>query len=147
MDDTRPECYSAHRKSPKINTSIVSYDQGSEALLQCTKRNILWVFSRVKECKIPGWAGFISLIGYPPQKIMKKGYYPVVHHPITEYKTLRECVRLAETTTDGLGQKNTITTFDLDVCMRTFPLVCNEPERHAKHSILISTFHLTCAYF
>ena len=128
-----------------MNTSIVSYDQGSEALLQCIKRNILWIFSRVKECEIPGWAGFISLTGHPPQKIMKIGYYPVMHHPITEDKPVRECLRLAEATADELGQKYAITSFDLGVCMKAFPLVWNEPQRYAGHIILIGTFHLTCA--
>jgi len=146
-DDTLSECYMTQRKSPKMNTSIVTYAQGKEAALQCMKRNILWVLLRAKQCKIPGWAGFISLTGHPPQRLTKIGYYPVVHHPITEYKTVKECLRLAEASTDEVGRKYTITTFDLGVCMKAFPLVWNDPKRYAKHIILIGTFHLTCAYF
>ena len=145
-DDTLPECYMTHRDSPKMNTSTVDYGQGTEVVLQCTKRNILWVFSRAEDPRIPGWAGFISLTGHPPQTVTQIGYYPVVHHPITDYKTVRECMGLAVASSDEVGQKYNITSYDLGVCMKAFPLVWNEPKMYDKHTILIGTFHLMCAY-
>ncbi len=75
------------------------------------------------------------------------GYYPVIHHPITDYETVQECLRFAEEGTAEIGQEYTILTFDLGVCMKAYPLVWNHVDRYDKHIILIGTFHLICAYF
>ena len=104
-------------------------------------------FLRDTAAQTPGWGGFISMTGEPPHRLTTIGYYPVIHNPITEYKTVQECLRLAEEATAEVGQEYTITTCDLGVCMKAYPLVWNYPNRYAKHIILIGTFHLTCAYF
>ena len=56
-------------------------------------------------------------------------------------------LRFAEEATREVGQEYTITTFDLGVCMKAYPLIWKEPEMYQKHVILIGTFHLTCAHF
>ncbi len=85
--------------------------------------------------------------GDPPKSITTIAYYLVIHNRITEYKTVQECLRLAEEATHEVEQKYTITTFDLAVCMKAYPVVWNDTDRYTKHIILIGTFHLTCAYF
>ena len=89
-----------------------------------------------------GWCGYISLAGKRPLRLTKIEYYPVVHHPITEYDTVQKCLQLAEEAKHKLVKK-----FDLGVCMRAYPLIWNDPDRYAKHILLIGIFHLICAYF
>ena len=60
---------------------------------------------------------------------------------------MKECLRIAEEATHEMGQEYTITTFNLGVCMKTYPLIWKEPEMYQKHVILIGTFHLICPYF
>ena len=52
----------------------------------------------------------------------------------------------AEEATKEVNQPYIITTFDRGVCMKAYPLIWNNPDRHEKHIILIGTFHLACAY-
>ena len=39
-----------------------------------------------------------------------------------------------------------ITTFDLGVCMKAYPLTWNYHEKYKQHIILMGTFHTICAY-
>ena len=73
-------------------------------------------------------------------------YYPVIPYPITEYKTVAECLKYSEEATKEVGQKYTITTFDLGVCMKAYPLLFNDPEKYKDHIVLIGSFHTTMAY-
>ena len=54
---------------------------------------------------------------------------------------------MAEEATKEVGQDYVITTFDLGVCMKAFPIIWNWPDRYKKHIVLIGPFHLICAYF
>ena len=85
--------------------------------------------------------------GIPPKRRTAIDYYRVIHHPITDYKTVQQCLLYAREATKEVGQKYTITTFDLGVCMKAYPIIFNHPERFKKHIVLIGTFHLTMAYF
>ena len=40
-----------------------------------------------------------------------------------------------------------VTTFDLGVCMKTYPIIWNQPKKFDDHIIMIGTFHVVCAYF
>ena len=93
---------------------------------------------------VPGWTGFTSLTGMPPTSLTTIDYYPVITEPITDYKTV--CLRYAEEATHEVNQQYVITTFDLGVCMKAYPLIWNNPKRYEKHIVLIGTFHLVCAY-
>ena len=88
----------------------------------------------------------MSQIGTAPMNLTTIDYYPVIAEPITDYRTVPECLRYAEQATGEVGQEYVITTFDLGVCMKAFPLIWNIPIRYEKHIILIGTFHLACAY-
>ena len=52
----------------------------------------------------------------------------------------------AEQATKEFGQKYTITTFDLGVCMKAYSIIWNDPLRFKTHIILIGSFHTICAY-
>ena len=52
---------------------------------------------------------------------------------------------MAEQATHEVNQQYVITTFDLGVCRKAFPLVWSHPQRYANHIILRGTFHLSCA--
>ena len=40
-----------------------------------------------------------------------------------------------------------VTTFDLGVCMKAYPIIWNQPNKFEYHIIMIGTFHVVCAYF
>ena len=48
--------------------------------------------------------------------------------------------------TKEVGQTYTVTTFDLGVCMKAFPIIWNNPGKYEDHIVMIGTFHLICAY-
>ena len=145
-----PDCYITTRKSPDLHIVQRTVSGGEEALLKASRMNLLWVLLRMHssftEQGVPGWAGFISTTGEKPLRKTTIEYYPVIYHPITEYKTVQECLRQSENATHEVGQEYVITTFDLGVCMKAYPIIWNQPHRYKKHIILIGTFHLVCAY-
>ena len=87
--------------------------------------------------QMPSWSGYISMRGIPPKRRTAIDYYRVIHHPITDYKTVQQCLFYAEQATKEVGQDYTITTFDLGVCMKAYPIIFNHPERFKKHIVLI----------
>jgi hypothetical protein len=56
-------------------------------------------------------------------------------------------LRLAEEATREVGQEYIITTLDLGVYMKAYPIVWSKSDQYKKHMILTGTFHLACAYF
>ena len=151
LDDvTLPDCYLTVRKDPKLKVVKLSYAEGPPAMSMSRRRQMLWFLSRVlyqNQQIVPGILGFISQTGQIPQKLTAIEYYPVIPKPITDYSTVQECLRYSEEATREVGQQYVITTFDLGVCMKAFPLVWNYPEKYSKHVILLGTFHLICAYY
>ena len=112
--------------------------------------NTVWVLARqmssVTSQEVPGWNGFISETGVRPAKLTSIDYYPVINKPITEYTTIKECLRVSEQATREVGcQEYVITTFDLGVCMKAYPLIWTKPG-YEKHIIMIGSFHLIGAY-
>ena len=146
---TLPECYITVRKSPIMNLNQTVYPGGDTAFHEDTLKQLLWVLARMEgnitHQSVPGLTGFLSKTGIVPESLTTIDYYPVISNPITEYKTVQECIRYAECATQEVQQKYTIITFDLGVCMKAYPLIWNQPERYANHIILIGTFHLSSA--
>ena len=87
----------------------------------------------------------MSLTGITPTNLTTIDH-PVIIHPITDYKTVQECLRYAEEATKEVKQESVITTFDLGVYMKAYPLIWNNPNKYQKHVVLIGTFHLVCAH-
>ena len=52
----------------------------------------------------------------------------------------------AEEATKEVKQEYTVTTFDLGVCMKAYPLIWNQPDKYRKHNIMVGTFHLVGVY-
>lgn len=144
-----PDCYLTQRQSPKMEVKKLEYENVGVVLERSTRKHMLWIMMRIlleNNQSIPVWSGFVSETGSAPTKLTTIDYYPVINYPITEYRTVQECLRVAEETTTEVGQQYVITTFDLGVCMKAFPLVWNSPEKYKNHIIMIGTFHLICAY-
>ena len=96
--------------------------------------------------EVPGWSGFVSTTGDVPSSTTTVDYYPVINSPITDYKTVQQCLEYSESATREVGQDYVITSFDLGVCMKAFPLIWNNPIRYQKHIVMIGSFHTVCAY-
>ena len=144
-----PDCYITKRKGPKIDIQVMVYTNSKVVKEFSFKHQLLWIIVRFlnesNQC-IPTWSGFISETGTPPNRLTTLDYYPVINHPITEYKTIKECLRIAEEATHEVGQEYIIATFDMGVCMKAYPLIWSNSERYKKHVVLIGTFHLACTY-
>ena len=82
--------------------------------------------------EVPRWNGFISLNEEKATNMTTIDYYPVIANPITEYKTVQECLKYAEEATNEVNQQYVITTFDLEVCKKAYPLIWNNPTRYGK---------------
>ena len=96
--------------------------------------------------EVPGWAGFISVTGDIPTSTTTIDYYPVINRPITDNTTVQQCLKLSEDATNEVGQEYVVTTFDLGVCMRAYPIIWKSPARYEKHIVMIGSFHVVCAY-
>ena len=95
-------------------------------MTQANKLNLLWVILRKHSAStslvVSGWAGYISAHGNKPAQTTTIEYYPVINHPITDFKAVQECLRYSEEASKEVGQRYVITTFDLVVCMKAYPL-------------------------
>jgi len=150
QDDSLPECYVTQRRSPSYHISRWVIPDAEEAMQESRRRSLVWILIRLHSCstnqEVPSLGGFISVTGVMPSQLSTIDYYPVINHPITDHTTVQECLRYSEAATQEVGQNYVLTTFDLGVCMKAYPIVWNNPMRYEKHIILIGTFHLICAY-
>lgn len=150
VQEQLPDCYVGQRKSPSYPVTNRVYPGSEGSVKLAIEKSIVWLFIRIDSSaadqEVPGWTGFISVTGSKPTKLTTIDYYPVINHPITEYRTVQECLRYAEEATKEVGQEYVVTTFDLGVCMKALPLIWNNTARYEKHIIMIGTFHLICAY-
>ena len=84
------------------------------ALSQTCTINRAWCIFRVCNADmqvVPGWGGFISETGTVPERLTTIDYYPVINHPITDYATVKEWLRVSRVASHEVGQKYAITTF------------------------------------
>eukprot|EP00794_Sanderia_malayensis_P002103 gene2103-2388_t len=149
-EDDLPACYVNRRISPVMKVDQRSLPGSIDAKKYSDEINLIWTISRLwssaEDQEIPGWSGFISEIGRKPARLTTIDYYPVINKPITEYSTVQECLQCSEQGTEEVGQTYVITSFDLGVCMKAYPLVWSKPDRYKYHIITIGSFHLICAY-
>ena len=145
-----PECYMTVRQNPKLTINQRTYPGGEESFHEASLKQMLWILARMNgqstQKLIPGISGFLSTTGKTPDSLTSIDYYPVIASPITEYRTVQECLRYAESATHEVQQRFIITTFDMGVCMKAYPITWNNPDRYQNHIILIGTFHLECAF-
>ena len=116
------------------------------------RKNLLWITVVVRlhiaarKQTVPGWAGYVSLTGDVPKELITVEYYPIIPHPIAGIRSVQECLRYSEEASKEVVQQYIITTFDLGVCMKAYPLIWNHSQRYENHVVMICTFHLACAY-
>ena len=152
IEPALPDCYLGKRKSPQIQITTKVIEGGREVLENQMRKNLLYIIVRMQSVKrnsrqtIPAWGGYVSVTGDVPEKLTTIEYYPVIPHPITDIRTVQECLRCSEEASKEVGQKYVITTFDLGVCMMAYPLVWSNSKRYEDHIIMIGTFHLACGY-
>ena len=121
--------------SLEIETPI--YDM---ALSQACTINRAWCIFRVCNADrqvVPGWGGFICETGTVPECLTTTDYYPVINHPITDYATVKEWLRVSRVASQEVGQKYAITTLDLGVCMEAYPITWKRPDFYSDHIIMI----------
>ena len=132
--ETLPDCFITKRQSPSLQIKRWVYAGADEISHDIIHQNLLWILIRLHSSQrgqqVPSWTGFVS----------------VINQPITDYKTVQECLRFAEEATGEVGQKYVKTTFDLGVCMKAYPILWNWPERYSNHIVLLGSFHLACAF-
>ena len=145
LTENLPDAYVTQRKSPQMDIVQHKYPEGANELESAVRTNMIWILIR-KHCastgqEVPSWAGFVSATGGVPDNLTTLDYYPIIYHPITNYSTVQECLRIAENATREVGQEYTLTTFDLGVCMKAFPLIWNYPTKYKKHVVLMGSFY------
>ena len=89
---------------------------------------------------IPGLSGWVSGTGHLSKCLTIIGYYPMINAPITDVKTIQECLRCSQEGSTEARQEYTISTFDLGVCMKAHPMIWSEPEKYKSHIILIGIY-------
>ena len=95
-----PECYITVRRSPKLSITHLTYPGDEDAFHEAI---LLWILAGMKDqsvqkpvTRITGFLSKISKTGKIPDSLTTINYYPVTASPITEYKTVQECLRYAE---------------------------------------------------
>ena len=67
---------------------------------------------------IPGLSVWVLAKAHLPKFLTIIGYYPMINAPITDLKTIQECMRCNQEGSTEAGQEHTISTFDLGVCVK-----------------------------
>ena len=93
-ETNHPDCYMTIRSSPNMTMGKDRHEDGLEAFNVSKSKNSLWVFLHDVVRGVSGWGGVVSVTYDPPQHLTTMGYYPVIRNPITEYKTVKECLSL-----------------------------------------------------
>ena len=117
------------------------------ALSHACTINRAWCIFRVCNADrhvVPGWSVFISETGTVPECLTTIDYYPVINHPITDYATVKECLRVSGVASMRLVKH--MPTFDLGICMKAYPIIWKSPDFYSDHTVMIGSFHLCCVY-
>lgn len=99
-----PDCYVTKRRSPKIQVTQLAHPGSTEAIEVSAKLQTIWMMPRImtkSKQQIPGWAKLISVTG--SNRLITIDYYPAINQPITDYKTVQECLSVAEEATREVG--------------------------------------------
>ena len=99
-NDTLPPCYMNKRDRPKMTICHLTLVEYEDALSKSMLKNLLWCISGLHSStvsqQVPGWAGFISETGQVPNRLTTIDYYSIINHPITDYSTVQECLRVSK---------------------------------------------------
>ena len=149
-DYNLPPCYINQRDNPIMKIVRLSPEGDEEIMGQSLDLSYTWCIFRLYSSQngqvIPAWAGFISTTGKMPNRLTTIDYYPVINHPITDNATVQECLGVSREASTEAGQFYAVTTFDLGVCMKAYPIIWKNPNYYSDHIVLVGTFHLVSAY-
>lgn len=128
--DNPYECYATQR-SPYPTINSLTYSGCEEAHSLSCKHTFIRIMLRMKggvlQHVIPSCTAFLSLTGVALSSFTNIEYYPFITQPITDYNTVNECLGYAEVSAKEIQEQYVINTHDLGVCMRTYPLLWNDP--------------------
>ena len=103
---------------------LVEYE---DAVLKSMLKYFLWCIWRLHSSTvsqhIPEWAGFISETGQVPKRLTTIDYYSIINYLITDYSTVKKCFRVSKNASQEVGQKYAVTTFDLGLSMKAYPII------------------------
>ena len=126
---TLPPLHIYNRAGPSmhVNMSFKPSDVNEAHWEKAMQEYRVWWFCRKVgssgKQSVPALGGFISATGKTPERKSTIDYYTPINEPITEYNTVAELLKRSAEATAEVGQKYTINTFDLGVCMKALPLV------------------------
>ena len=60
--------------------------------------------------------------------------------------SLLPLLRVLKNASREVSQKYVVTTFDLGLCMKVYPIIWKSPDFYDDHIVMIRSFHLICAY-
>ena len=99
-NDTLLPCYINKEDSPKITISHLTLEEYEDALSKLMLKYLLWCICRLHSSTVsqhvPVWASFISKSGQVPNPLTTIDYNPIINHPITDYSTVHECLRVSK---------------------------------------------------
>ena len=146
-----PALYIYNRTGPTMpGGSTFTPQIDNDAEWEKAMKEYLWVRCRMigssGKQPMPAFGGFISATGKTPDKKSTIVYYPPINGPITAYNTVAELLKRSAEATAEVGQKYTIVTFDLGVCMKALPLIWTFSEQYKDHIVVIGQFHTSMNY-
>ena len=150
--ETLPPLHIYNRVGPKFpaGASFSPPAENKQVFDTCMQEYYVWLLCRVVSShgkqQVPGFGGFISATGQAPLKKSTIDYFTPINQPITENSVVQELLRQSEAATAEVGQKYTINTFDLGVCMKALPLIWKFPEQFKIHIVLPGQFHTGMNY-
>ena len=146
--------YSSKRVGPQLTMKLTKPSEEEIDYTNTAKKTLfLWQLLKfhatehLSLLQVPDLPGFISEISEPPKRLTTIEYYPVMEHPITDDSTVKECLRRSDKASEEVGQKYTISTFDLDAAMRALPIVWRQAALYQDHIILPGVFHIMMGAF
>ncbi len=148
--ETLPPITIYNREGPKFpdNASFTPTDDEviTDKLQEYYVRLLCRMISSKGKQEVPALGGFTSATGVTPAKKSTIDYYTPIDQPITQYETVEELLKRSENATHQVGQKYTINTFDLGVCMKAMPLIWKFTARFKDHVVIPGPFHTSMNY-
>ena len=71
---------------------------------------------------------------------------PTCNVALKSPQVCHSCLRVLKNASREVGQKYAVTTFDLSLCVKAYPIIWKSPDFYDDHIVIIGSFHLICAY-
>ncbi len=148
--ETLPPITIYNREGPKFPDNASFTPPDDEVITDKLQEYYVWLLCHMISSKgkqeVPALGGFTSATGVTPAKKSTIDYYTPIDQPITQYETVEELLKQSENATHQVGQKYTINTFDLGVCMKAMPLIWKFTAWFKDHVVILGPFHTSMNY-